>query len=56
MYDDTKYNILSILLGLVALYLGLTWKKPSYGGGVVQKYTSIVVGIMSLLYGIFSLF
>jgi hypothetical protein len=56
MSEHTKYSLLAILLGIICLYLGLTWKKPTYGGGIVQKYTSIVLGAMSLLYGIFSLF
>jgi hypothetical protein len=53
---NTYYGLLFISIGLLVLILGLMWKKPTYGGGVVQKYTSIVVGTMSVLYGIASLF
>lgn len=45
-----------ILIGAVLLILGITWKKPSYGGGVIHKYASIVLGFISVFYGLFSLF
>jgi hypothetical protein len=56
MQKDTAYNILFILVGIVSLILGLTWKKPTYGGGTVRKYGAIILGVILLLYGIFSLF
>ena len=55
MSEDIKFSALFILIGIVGLLLGLTGKSPSYGGGWVRKYASIIVGIISLLYGIFSL-
>jgi hypothetical protein len=56
MQKDTGYTILFILVGIVSLILGLTWKKPTYGGGTVRKYGAIILGVTFLLYGIFSLF
>jgi len=56
MQKDTGFNILFILIGMVSLILGLTWKKPTYGGGFVRKYGAIILGIIFLLYGVFSFF
>lgn len=56
MKDSIADNFLSIIAGVVALLLGLKWKKPSYGGGVVHKYGLIVLGAMCIIYGIASFF
>jgi len=56
MSDNTKYSLLFILLGIVLLLLGLIGEKPTYGGGWIRKYESIIVGVISLLYGLVSLF
>jgi hypothetical protein len=56
MAKDTMYDLLFILIGLVNLYLALNWKKPAYGGGIVRKYFSMTIGILFIIYGLFSLF
>jgi putative Mn2+ efflux pump MntP len=56
MTEDNKYSILFILLGIVTLFVGLIGPRPTYGGGWVRKYASIVGGLLSILYGIVSLF
>lgn len=55
MNEDNLENCLFIMAGITSLYIGLKWKKPSYGGGVVHKYALIILGCMSLLYGIVSI-
>ena len=52
MNHDIQYGVFSIALGLISLYLGLAWKKPTYGGGIVRKYGSIVLGFFLVIYGI----
>ena len=56
MKDDIIGNFLFIIAGVIALYIGLKWKKPSYGGGVVHKYGLIILGSMCVIYGIASFF
>ncbi len=58
MNEDTKYDLSLLVLGIFSLYLGFSWKKPSYGGGFVQKYTAIVFGsfIYLLCYNIITWF
>jgi hypothetical protein len=56
MTENTIYSILFILLGIFAFCVGLLVKKPTYGGGWVRKYASIIVGLLFILYGIISLF
>ncbi len=55
MNEDTKYDLLLLVLGIFSLYLGLSWKKPSYGGGFVHKYTAIVLGVLVICFAIISL-
>ena len=55
MKENTIKDLLFILIGIIGLIVGLTWKKPSYGGGVVHKYGVIVIGFIFLIYGIISL-
>ena len=55
MSEDIKYGLLFLGIGLLNLYIGVAWKKPSYGGGVVRKYGSICLGITLVLYSIFLL-
>ena len=56
MSEDTKYSVLFISVGVIALLLAFTGKKPSFGGGLVHRYASIVIGILFIIYGIVSLF
>jgi hypothetical protein len=55
MREDNQYDLLFILIGTIALILGLKWKKPSYNGGLVHKYKSLFIGILFIIYGIISL-
>lgn len=41
-----------MVIGVAGLLVGLTGKKPSFGGGVVHKYASIIIGVMFVLYSI----
>ena len=45
--ENIKYLFISAGLSVFGLYWGLSWKNPSYGGGVVHKYTAIIIGIFS---------
>lgn len=58
MKDGITGNFLFIIAGVVALYIGLKWKKPSYSYdiGVVHKYGLIILGSMCVIYGIASFF
>ena len=56
MSEGIKYNLLAILLGVIALALGIRWKRPSYGGGYVHKYKLIIIGFLLLIFGFISLF
>lgn len=47
---------LFVLFGFILIYVGVQWKKPNYGGGIVHKYGLIILGLMSLIYGLISLF
>jgi len=55
MNEDLKYGLLFLGIGVLSLYIGISWKKPSYGGGVGHKYASIGVGVIFLAYSIFLL-
>ena len=56
MNRNINMDLLFILIGIIALIVGLTWKKPSYGGGVVHKYAAIIIGTLFVIYGVISLF
>ena len=53
--QSTKFALMFAGMSIVSLYLGLTWRKPSYGGGVVRKYGALVMGIICGLYSIYLL-
>jgi hypothetical protein len=48
--DSFKYFFLFFGLSIVSLYFGLSWEKPSYGGGYVHKYSSICIGSLLGVY------
>ncbi|HEX6169055.1 MAG TPA: hypothetical protein VFZ33_05135 [Chitinophagaceae bacterium] len=52
---NIKYVLLFAGISIIGLYLGLGWKKPSSGGGVVHKYGAICIGILCGLYSIYLL-
>jgi hypothetical protein len=54
MNENIKYGFLFLTVGVASLYFGLSWKKPSYGGGIVHKYGSIALGIIFIIASIFS--
>ena len=47
--ENIKNILLFVGLSIVGLYSGLSWKKPSYAGGVVHKYAAICTSILFLL-------
>jgi hypothetical protein len=53
--DNIKDLFLFVGLSIISLYLGLSWKKPSYGGGVVHKWGAICAGFICGLYSIYLL-
>ena len=53
--ESIKHLFLFAGLSVISLYVGLTGKKPSFGGGVVRKYASIGVGVLFLIYSIYLL-
>ena len=53
--ENIKYMFLFTGVGIVSLYSGLSWKKPSYPGGLVHKYSAICAGILCGLYSIYLL-
>ena len=55
MNENIKYGILFILVGVIGLFLGITWKKPNYESGKVRKYLSIAGGILAIIFGIIRL-
>ena len=50
---NVKYFLLFAGLSIISLYLGLSWKRPTYGGGAVHKYAAVSLGI---LFGIYSIY
>lgn len=56
MKGSIMENLLFILAGIIVLYIGLRWKNPNYGGGIVHKYTLIILGAMAFIYGLVTLF
>ena len=41
-------------ISILGLYFGLSWKKPTYGGGVVHKYAAIGVGVLCGFYSVYA--
>ncbi len=54
MTKDNFYNFLFLVIGAAGLFIGLNWKKPTYGGGVVHKYVLIIIGSTLIIYGVLS--
>jgi len=56
MAESSATDILLIPVGAIMLYLGLSWKRPSYAGGNVRKFGLIFVESFFIVYGIISVF
>ena len=56
MKDNDNYDVLMIIIGAFSLYMGLRWKKPSYGGGIAHKYGAIALGFIFIVFGVKSIF
>ena len=54
--DETvKYLFMVTGISILNLYIGLSWKKPSYGGGLVHKYAAISTGAICGIYSFYLL-
>lgn len=53
--ENIKYFFLFSGLSISCLYTGLTWEKPSFGGGVVRKYAGIGIGALLGAYAMYLL-
>jgi len=56
MNANLKNGFFFIAMGLLSLIIGIKWKKPTYTGGAVHKYSSIVFGVFCVLVGVLFLF
>lgn len=54
MSEDIKYGLLFLGMGVLSLYIGLSWRRPNWGGGKVHKYGAIIMGGFCVLIAILS--
>ena len=56
MSERLNFGLSFLGMGLVSLYWGLKMKKPTWGGGIVRKYTLLILGVFCIISSILFLF